>query len=425
MSSHLSKPKLLSNEQPRIDMLRKLPSVEECLSIAECEPALARFALTYLKDAIRNALAHLRSEIVNSGADYEDRNALSQEVLRRVRIAIEADTLKLSPVVNATGTVLHTNFGRALLAESAVEAMIDAARSSVNLEYDLASGARGDRDTLVSDTLCALTGAEAATIVNNNAAAVLLILNTLAEEREVIVSRGELVEIGGSFRIPEVMARSGARLHEVGATNRTHLRDYADAIGPATALLMKVHPSNFRIVGFTAEVGLAELVELGRAHDLMVIEDLGAGALVDMSVYGLPREPIVAERIAAGAGLVSFSGDKLLGGPQAGIIVGRRKLVEQLKSNPLWRAIRCDKLRLAALEATLRLYLRSRHLVEELPTLRLLLRPLDQLDRIAQAAAAILTQRLGANFKLEIVASIAQIGSVRCRWSNLNRGPSV
>ncbi len=394
-----------------MNALRNLPAVEECLAQAESESALGRFARPFLKGLIRDALEELRSQIIETGGENDGREELTREVLRRMREVIAAAGPKLSPVINATGVILHTNLGRALLAESAIAAMAEAARSAVNVEYDLANGARGDRDKLISDALCELTGAEAATVVNNNAAAVLLVLNTIAAGREVIVSRGELVEIGGSFRIPEVMERSGAKLREVGATNRTHRRDYAAAIGAETALLMKVHRSNFHIIGFTAEVGLGELVELGRERKVPVVEDLGAGALIDMSVYGLPREPIVAERIAAGADLVTFSGDKLLGGPQAGIIVGRKTLIEQLKNNPLWRAIRCDKLRLAALEATLRLYQRARNLAEELPTLRLLLRPVEQLEELAQAAAAILTERLGAEFRIDVIVSCAQIGS--------------
>lgn len=409
----------------RLSVLRNLPSVEECLSTAEQDPALAAISRSYLTTIVRRILAAQRTGLAQdlgptptaagaAGAApgiAPDRAGLLEETLRLVRAAVAADDRGLKTLVNATGVVLHTNFGRALLAEDAIAAMAEAARAPVNLEYSIATGERGDRDELVTAALRELTGAEAATVVNNNAAAVLLVLNTLAEGREVVVSRGELVEIGGAFRIPEVMARAGARLREVGTTNRTHPRDYAAAIGAETALLMKVHPSNYQIVGFTAAVELVELVEIARVHGLEVVEDLGAGALVDLSAYGLPREPVVCERIAAGAGLVTFSGDKLLGGPQSGIIVGRRALVERLKANPLWRALRCDKLRLAALEATLRLYLRSRDLAGELPTLRLLCRVPAELETIALRARDLLAERLGQEFTLEVVATAASFGS--------------
>jgi L-seryl-tRNA(Ser) seleniumtransferase len=392
--------------------LRHLPPVEECLNAADRDPALAEFSRTYLKGMMRKALTDLRREIVTEVSGLPaSRERLLEEALQRTRAAIAKDQSTLTPIVNATGVVLHSNLGRALLAESAIEAMVRAARSTVNLEYAIASGARGDRDDLIEAELCALTGAEAATVVNNNAAAVLLVLNTLAAGREVIVSRGELVEIGGSFRIPDVMARAQAHLREVGTTNRTHPRDYRDAIGPETALLMKVHPSNYQIVGFTAQVDLPDLVEIGRAHQIDVVEDLGAGALIDLSLYGLPREPIVAERIAAGAALVTFSADKLLGGPQGGIVVGRRDLIQRLKANPLWRALRCDKLRLAALEATLRLYRRSGNLAGEVPTLRLLTRKAAELAPIAERARQLLAERLDGAFTLEVVTSAAQIGS--------------
>ena len=396
----------------RSQVLRRLPPIDECLRAALRDPALSGFAHGYLRILLRQSQAALRAALVStdSGA-APTREGLIDEIVRMAGAAAAADEPSLKAVVNATGVVLHTNLGRALLAEPAIEAVVRAARSPVNLEYDLESGGRGDRDSLVEAELCALTGAEAATVVNNNAAAVLLALNSIADGREVIVSRGELIEIGGSFRIPDVMGRSGARLREVGTTNRTHPEDYAAAIGPETAMLLKVHPSNYRIVGFTAEVGLAEMVQIGNAHNLPVMEDLGAGALIDMKPYGLPREPLVAARIAAGAGLVTFSGDKLLGGPQAGLIVGRRELVERLKANPLRRALRCDKLTLAALAATLRLYLRSSDLGSDLPTLRFLRRTPAELENTAIRAREILAERLGEHFTIEVVVSASEIGS--------------
>jgi L-seryl-tRNA(Ser) seleniumtransferase len=306
---------------------------------------------------------------------------------------------------------MHTNLGRAILAESAIDAVAEAARSAVNLEFDIEHGGRGDRDDLVEHDLIELTGAEAATVVNNNAAAVLLALNTIAEGREAIVSRGELIEIGGAFRIPDVMKKSGARLCEVGTTNRTHRADYVNAIGSDTALILKVHPSNYRIVGFTSEVELAELVEIARERGVAVMEDLGSGALIDLSEYGLPKEPIVAERVTAGADIVTFSGDKLLGGPQAGLIVGKRELVERIKRNPLKRALRCDKLTLAALAATLRLYIRSNELAEELPTLRLLSRTAAAIRTAAVRGRDIVAERLGPQFTVEVVESEAEVGS--------------
>ncbi len=396
----------------RFENLRVLPPIDECIRAATADPALSRFAHGYVRILVRRAQAALRSAIASAAeGPVPAREALLAEIVRIAGAAAAADEPLMKPVINATGVVLHTNLGRALLAEPAIEAVIRAARSPVNLEYDLASGGRGDRDSLVEEELCALTGAEAATVVNNNAAAVLLALNSIADGREVIVSRGELIEIGGSFRIPDVMGRSGARLREVGTTNRTHPGDYASAIGPDTAMLLKVHPSNYRIVGFTAEVGLAELVEIGSAHNLPVIEDLGAGALIDMQLYGLAREPVVADRIAAGAAIVTFSGDKLLGGPQAGLIVGRRDLIARLKANPMRRALRCDKLTLAALAATLRLYSRSSDLESVLPTLRILRRTPAELEGVAIRACALILERLGPDFTVEVVASASEVGS--------------
>jgi L-seryl-tRNA(Ser) seleniumtransferase len=394
------------------DLLRAMPPVDECLRALGGRESLAGLGHSYLKLMVQRAQEALREQIAAGRHDLRaDRAAMVEEIARRVEHDVASDRPELRPVVNATGVILHTNLGRAILAESAVEALECAARSAVNVEFDLERAERGDRDAIIAPALCALTGAEAATVVNNNAAAVLLALTALAPGREVIVSRGELIEIGGSFRMPELMAASGARLREVGTTNRTHASDYAAAIGPDTALLMKVHPSNYRVVGFTSEVSLKELVGIGREHGIDVIEDLGAGALVDLSAFGLPHEPVVADRIAAGASLVTFSGDKLLGGPQSGLIVGRRELVEKLKAHPLKRALRCDKLTLAALEATLRIYLRAEDPARELPTLRLMRRRPAELRIVADRVREILAERLGAEYAVEAIGAESEIGS--------------
>ena len=316
----------------------------------------------------------------------------------------------LRPVFNLTGTVLHTNLGRAIQAESAVEAVASAMRAPVTLEYDLDDAGRGHRDRAIADLLCQITGAEDACIVNNNAAAVLLMLAATASGREVVVSRGELVEIGGAFRIPDVMRQAGCQLHEVGTTNRTHAKDYRQAVNDNTALLMKVHTSNYSIEGFTKAVDEAELAAIGRELDVPVVADLGSGALVDLSQYGLPKEPMPQEMIAAGVSLVSFSGDKLLGGPQAGIIVGKRALIAQLQSHPLKRALRADKMTLAALEATLRLYQHPEALREKLPTLRLLTRPAEEIRRRAERLQPGLAAHY-ADFAVSVAACQSQIGS--------------
>lgn len=317
----------------------------------------------------------------------------------------------LRPVFNLTGVVLHTNLGRACQAEAAIEAVTRAMREAVTLEYDLRQGRRGHRDAVVSELLREITGAEAACVVNNNAAAVLLMFAAMADGKEAIASRGELIEIGGSFRIPDVMRQAGCRLIEVGTTNRTHLRDYQNAINENTALLVKVHTSNYRIEGFTAAVSEAELAVLGRETGVPVASDLGSGALVDLSVYDLVAESMPQQMLRDGVGLVSFSGDKLLGGPQAGIVVGRADHIQRLQTHPLKRALRCDKMTLAALEATLRLYLRADQLPQSLPTLRYLTRKPQAIKTQADQLLPLCQALFGAQFIVRSEACFSQIGS--------------
>jgi L-seryl-tRNA(Ser) seleniumtransferase len=314
-------------------------------------------------------------------------------------------------MINLTGTVIHTNLGRALLADEAIQQVLSLMAAPNNLEYDLQAGGRGDRDSLVEELLCTLTGAQAATVVNNNAAAVLLTIAALARGREVIVSRGELVEIGGAFRMPDVMASAGATLVEVGTTNRTHAADYERAIGARTALLMKVHTSNYAIAGFTSSVDESDLALIAQRHGVPLATDLGSGSLIDLAAYGLPREPLPQEKLSAGCNVVTFSGDKLLGGPQAGLIVGERSVIDRIRRFPMKRAFRLSKLPLAALEATLRLYLRPERLTRDLPTLRLLTRPVDDIRACAQRVAAALSAELAPRYALTVCDCLGQIGS--------------
>jgi L-seryl-tRNA(Ser) seleniumtransferase len=330
-----------------------------------------------------------------------------EEVVRGVTHAVRPN---LRPVINATGVVLHTNLGRSVLCRRSQEAVARASSGFTNLEFNLAAGKRGQRHALVEELLCRLTGAEAALAVNNNAAAVLLALSTLAAGREAIVSRGQLVEIGGSFRIPDVMRQSGAILVEVGCTNKTHRRDYREAVNERTALLLHVHMSNYRIVGFAQEVQVAELVNIGREYNLPVVSDLGSGSLVDLTRFGLPYEPTVQEMVTAGADVITFSGDKLLGGPQAGLVVGKRDYIERMRKHPLARAVRIDKLTLAALEATLREYLDPDVALEEIPTLRMLVRPIGELKAVAGELAARLSQALGGRAHVWVEEGISQVG---------------
>ena len=369
---------------PRQEVLRKIPGVEEILSRPEISDLLKSYPRDVVVEAVRRALNGLRKDLLHSeGSPEPDPSFLSFDRIFPLLVTeIERQTRpRLQAVINATGVVLHTNLGRSPLPPSALQNLIEISRGYSNLEYDLERGERGSRYAHVEEILCRLSGAEAAMVVNNNAGAVLLVLNTLAEGREVIVSRGELVEIGGAFRIPDVMKRSGALLVEVGTTNRTHLTDYGKAIGPQTALLLKVHTSNFRVLGFASEVPLQELVSLGKERRLPVMEDLGSGCLVDLTKHGLEREPTVQEVMRTGVDAVTFSGDKLLGGPQAGIIVGKKGMIDLIKTNPFTRALRIDKLTLAGLESTLLLYLDEERAMEEIPTLRMLTLDLNRLKQ--------------------------------------------
>jgi L-seryl-tRNA(Ser) seleniumtransferase len=355
-------------------LLRRLPGVDHLLLAADDEPALQSIPKRVVTRAIRETLENLRGRIRSQeGSPAESvltPDALMASVIQR---ATQLQSYNLKRVINATGVVVHTNLGRSCLAQEAIDHMVAMAARYSNLEFNIEAGRRGSRYSAVEALLCELSGAEAAIAVNNNAGAVLLCLDTLARGKEVVISRGELVEIGGSFRIPDVMARSGAVLKEVGTTNRTHLRDYQQAVTTATGLLLKVHASNYAIVGFTTAVGLAEMVALGRQLNLPVMEDLGSGNFIDLTQYGLAAEPTVQSSVAAGVDVVTFSGDKLLGGPQSGLIVGRREILERIRANPLTRALRIDKLTLAALEATLRLYRDEAQAVRRIPTLRMLL----------------------------------------------------
>jgi L-seryl-tRNA(Ser) seleniumtransferase len=394
-----------------VDMLlRELPSVDRLLRHNRCEALLARYNRDYVTQTCRAVVDALRAKL-RAGNTVPD-ELKEESILARVEHWIAAESRPGHVrVTNATGTILHTNLGRALLPQAAIEAMSEVACHAVNLEYDLAAGKRGRREETIQKLLVELTGAEAATVVNNNAAAVLLGLNTLAQGKEVIVSRGELIEIGGAFRIPEIMAKSGAVLKEVGSTNRTHAADYENAIHDETALLLKVHTSNYRVVGFTSEVTLEQLVAIGRKHAIPVLEDLGSGALIDLSHYGLPKEPIVAERIQAGADIVTFSGDKILGGPQAGLMVGRKEWIDRINRNHLQRALRCGKLTLAALEATLRLYRQSPDITEAIPTLKAFTRSMGEIRAMGEQVLPKIQAALGSAFRVSLENSTSQIGS--------------
>jgi L-seryl-tRNA(Ser) seleniumtransferase len=388
--------------------LRRLPSVERVLRAEPGVLAVSRFGQKLATRAVRRVLAGMRRGVAAGDLGPADTAAIAAEALG---LLDREDIPSARRVFNLTGTVLHTNLGRALLPEAAITAAITAMREPVALEYDLAHGARGERDDLVRGLIRELTGAEDAIAVNNNAAAVLIVLNTLSAGRDALVSRGELIEIGGSFRLPEIMARAGAKLVEVGTTNRTHLHDFAAAIGERTAVVMKVHTSNYIIQGFTAAVGDRELAALARARGLPFINDLGSGSLIDLAAYGLRPEPTVHAALLAGADLVTFSGDKLLGGPQCGIVAGRKDLVAQIARNPMKRALRLDKVRLAMLAATLKLYRDPRQLPSTLPTLRHFLRGAADIRAQADRLAPAMRAAAGPDFDVTVVACSSQIGS--------------
>jgi L-seryl-tRNA(Ser) seleniumtransferase len=389
--------------EPEREGRAALPAVDRILrSEGGCE-LISLYGRQLVVDAVRAVLAERRRcRAVATVATIVDETAAS---LARIMQPSQRR------VFNLTGTVLHTNLGRAPLPEEAIAAAAAAMRDPTTLEYDLATGKRGERDDHVAGWLTRLTGAEAALAVNNNAAALVLALNTLAEGRETIVSRGELIEIGGSFRLPDIMARAGTKLREVGTTNRTHLADFAAAIGPQTGLILKAHTSNYAIEGFTAVVPAARLAALAREHGIAFVEDLGSGSLVDIARWGLPHEPTAREALAQGADLVTFSGDKLLGGPQAGLVVGRADLVRQLAKNPLKRALRLDKIRLAALEAVLRLYADPDRIAERLPALRLLVRPHSEIAACGERLLGAVALALGDIAGVELVDTKSQIGS--------------
>ncbi len=387
-----------------------IPSVDRLLNAPAVADLLGEYGRSLVTAVIREAVSDLRARAVRGEltADAADAGAIAVDVRQRLAVRCRP---ALRVVFNLTGTVLHTNLGRAQLPVAVMQSVMQAMTQPAALEFDLTHGRRGDRDQLLEPLLCELTGAEAATVVNNNAAAVLLVLHALANRREVIVSRGELVEIGGAFRIPDVMRAAGAKLVEVGTTNRTHEADYVQAIGAKSALLMKVHASNYAITGFTASVELGALSALGRAHQIPTVVDLGSGSLIDLAQWGLPSEPTVRGALDAGADLVTFSGDKLLGGPQAGIIVGRQDLIGRLRKHPLKRALRVGKLTVAVLEGVLALYRQPEQLTERLTTLRLLTRAVGDIAQQAGRLVAPVQSALGEAYRVTAESLSAQIGS--------------
>jgi L-seryl-tRNA(Ser) seleniumtransferase len=392
------------------EMLRKLPSVDSLLNHPSATAIVSKYGRERSVSAMRLEIDEVRRVMLKGDGAAMPGSEEEWIALAAVTLA-ESARPKLVKVINCAGVITHTNLGRSLMSEEAGKAAHDAATSNVNLEYDLAKGGRGDRDDLVEGLICELTGAESATVVNNNAAAVLLALNTLATGKEAIVSRGELIEIGGSFRLPDLMGKSGCILREVGTTNRTHLYDYENAVNANTAIILRAHTSNFKVIGFTSQPKDAELADFARSKRLPFMLDLGSGAIVNLTRFGLPYEPTISDTLKSGADLVTVSGDKLLGGPQAGIIAGRRDLVALIKKNHLKRALRSCKMTLAALEATLLLYLNPEKAARSIPTLRFLSRSLSEVRATAEQAAQIISRMFGGDAEVSVIEDICQAGS--------------
>ncbi len=400
-------------------ILKSIPKVDECFLALNDHVELQEAPLRIIKKSVRAVLDEIRQEVLSATHPKPEITGLDNVIALIIKRIHQELEFRVRRVINATGVIIHTNLGRSLLPATTMERLnISGARYS-NLEFDLQTGKRGSRYSLVEDLICELTGAEAALVVNNNAAAVLIVLDTLAKGKEVIVSRGQLVEIGGAFRIPDVMARSGASLVEVGATNRTHTRDYANAVTEETALLLKVHCSNYKIIGFTKEVSLEDLVTLGREKGIPIVEDLGSGCLIDLSQFGLEKEPTVQEVVASGVDVVTFSGDKLLGGPQAGIILGRKKIIDKIKKNPLNRAMRIDKFTLAGLESILRLYLDENVAIQKIPTLTMIAAGLDELDKRAKRLARKIRKPLKSVCKISVEDIVSRVGGGAMPEQNL------
>jgi L-seryl-tRNA(Ser) seleniumtransferase len=395
------------------NLLRKLPSVDVLMKTEEAQTLIEKFSRDLVTNAVRSVLDELRSEIRKAGVDsFPETRLSSGNVIKRVEKGLqETFSSSLNQAINATGVILHTGLGRALLSEDAREAIHRASDGYCTLATDIETGRRGHRDIHLEGLLCELTGAEAATVVNNNAAATMLILNTMAQGREVIVSRGQLVEIGGAFRMPDVMEASGAILREVGTTNKTHLKDYIAAINENTGAIMRVHHSNYRIVGFAAEPSIEELSTVAQEHNLPLIDDLGSGALLDLKEFGIETEPLVQDSIKTGVDVACFSGDKLIGGPQAGIIVGKELTIRRIRKNPLKRALRVGKLTIAGMEATLRLFLNLEKLKDKHPVYKMFSLTIDELEKRGQRILKKLQAEIKVNVEFSLIDGGSQVGS--------------